>query len=345
MASSGSMLFLSREDLLALGAGDMNTIVPQVQAAFDAWNNNDVIQPPKVTLKYSDSHERYGGLVNVLPAALRDSRGAIFGLKALGAMPSNVGNGIPRATGLITLFDGETKTPIVCMDAQVISAMRTGAVTALAAKKLCPAGITRVGLIGAGVNMRTQLLGLVHAAPSIAQVKVYSRGDSKNDFVRTMAARFPDIDFAATTTAQQAVADAEVVVTCVANADTPVVSAADLSQPGLTVFNIGCLENEPILLKSMDLIVADYWEHSKHRGVQTHAVAYQKGYITDTDVVDLKDIISGAAAGRTTDSQRIFFCPTGLGVEDIAVARELFRLAVERDVGNKLELWSGQPWI
>lgn len=345
MESPGSILFLSREDLLGLGAGDMNMIVPQVEAAFHAWNKNDVLQPPKVTLKYSDEHEKYGGLVNVLPAALRDQNGTIFGLKALGAMPSNVDRGIPRATGLITLFDGETKTPIACMDAQVISAMRTGAVTAVAAKKLCPGGVTRLGMIGAGVNMRTQLLGLIHAIPSIAQVKVYSRGNSRHDFVKVMAQRFPKIDFIATKTAQEAVEYAEVVVTCVANSDTPVVSAADLSRPGLTVFNIGCLENEPVLLKSMDVIVADYWEHSKHRGVQTHAVAYQQGYINDEDVVDLKDIMSGSAAGRSNDAQRVFFCPTGLGVEDIAVARELFRRAVERSVGNRQQLWDGQPWI
>lgn len=320
-------------------------VVAQVESAFSAWNKGNVLQPAKTTLKYLDRHERYGGLVNVLPAAMRDERGEIYGVKQLGAMPSNVEYGLPRATGLITLFDGTTKTPVAVMDGQVVSAMRTGAVSALAARALCRADTKHLGLIGAGVNMRTQLMGLLHALPKVATVTVYSRGDSKHNFVSNMSKRFPQVDFRAANSSREAVEHADVVVTCVANADKPVVAADDLNRPGLTVFNIGCLENEPKLLASMDVVVADYWEHSKHRGVQTHAVAYQQGYIKDGDIIDLKDILAGAAKGRTSPEQRIFFAPTGLGVEDVAVARELLARAEAENVGQVMELWRGESWI
>lgn len=325
---------------------DISMVVGQVEAALLAWDRGDVLQPAKTTLKYLDQHERYGGLVNVLPAALRDERGEIYAVKALGAMPSNVEHGLPRATGVITLFDGTTKTPVAVMDGQVISAMRTGAVSALAARVLCSTDTKHLGLIGAGVNMRTQLLGLLYTLSELETVTVYSRGDSKHDFVATMSKRFPSVNFCAANSSREAVEHADVVVTCVANADQPVVAADDLNRPGLTVFNIGCLENEPKLLATMDLVVADYWEHSKHRGVQTHAVAYQQGYIRDEDVVDLKDIVGGGKVrGRTSREQRIFFAPTGLGVEDVAVAREILSRAESQNVGQLLELWSDEPWI
>ncbi|MGE5309513.1 MAG: hypothetical protein ACM3JF_00350, partial [Sphaerimonospora mesophila] len=190
MNRSHKLRFLSRDDVLALGGMDISMVVDQVEAALLAWNRGDVLQPAKTTLKYLDQHERYGGLVNVLPAALRDERGEIYGVKQLGAMPSNVEHGLPRATGVITLFDGTTKTPVAVMDGQVISAMRTGAVSALAARVLCSTDTKHLGLVGAGVNMRTQLLGLLHTLSEAETVTVYSRGDSKHDFVATMSKRF-----------------------------------------------------------------------------------------------------------------------------------------------------------
>ncbi len=323
----------------------MASVVPFVRRSFEAWQRHDVLQPAKTTLKYADMHEKYGGLVNVLPAAIRNEHETTYGVKIMGAMPSNTESGIPRATGIITLFDGDTKTPVVILDAQVISAMRTGAVSAIAAEKLCRKNSATLGLIGAGVNMRTQLLGLLSVLPHITTVNIFSRGQSKHDFVQTMSIQFPTITFTAHDSARDAVVDADVVVTCVANSDSPVVAAADLQSPGLTVFNIGCLENEPILLRSMDLIVADYWEHSKHRGIQTHAIAYQQGIISDSDVINLEDILSGAQAGRTNDQQRIFFCPTGLGMEDIAVAKAFFELAIAKQVGTSYQLWDKEAWI
>lgn len=345
MNRSHKMRFISRDDVIALGGMDMSMVVAQVESAFFAWNKGSVLQPAKTTLKYLDKHERYSGLINVLPAAMRDERGEIYGVKQLGSMPNNVEHGLPRATGVITLFDGDTKTPVAVMDGQVVSAMRTGAVSAMAARMLCRADTKHLGLIGAGVNMRTQLMGLLYVLPEVETVTVYSRGDSKHHFATTMSQRFPEIDFRAVDSSGKAVRHADVVVTCVANADVPVVAAADLDQSGLTVFNIGCLENEPVLLASMDVVVADYWEHSKHRGVQTHAVAYQQGYIRDEDVIDLKNILAGTAKGRTGPDQRIFFAPTGLGVEDVAVARELLARAEAENVGQLMELWRDEPWI
>lgn len=341
----GELLFLNRDDVIAAGGMDMSVIVPEIEKAFTALHAGNAIQPAKTTLKYAGAHEKYNGLVNVLPAALKDSESTIFGLKALGAMPSNVERGIPRATGLVVLFDGDTKTPKAIMDGQIISAMRTGAVSALAAKKLCRTDSKMLGLIGAGVNMRTQLLGLLSVLPEIEMVKVYSRGESKHDFVRNMSARFPALAFHATDSAEAAAECADVIVTCVANSDAPVVKKEALHRPGVTVFNIGCLENEPELLSDMDMIVSDYWEHSKHRGVQTHAVAFQRGIISDEAVVNLGEIIAGARPGRETNEQRIFFCPTGLGVEDIAVARRLVERAQQQNVGTNLQLWSDEKWM
>lgn len=104
-------------------------------------------------------------------------------------MLCNVEAGIPRSTGLILLFDPATKTPMGVMDAQAISATRTGGVTLLAAKKIADPSTEEISIVGAGVNMRTQLLGLKEALPSLRRVKVYSRNNTKNVFAEEMSKR------------------------------------------------------------------------------------------------------------------------------------------------------------
>ena len=125
----GQVLWLSRQDVLDAGGGDMALATQAVQEAFKAWQAGQALQPAKTSLRLAHKQqEAQAGVVNVLPAAVRTPVGTVFGVKALGAMPGNLTQGVPRATGTITLFDDAHKMPIAIMDAQVISAMRTGAV-------------------------------------------------------------------------------------------------------------------------------------------------------------------------------------------------------------------------
>ena len=138
------ILFLSLEDVIKCGGADINLASADIKKGFELLLKNKILQPCKTTLKDSTgAHEHSAGLVNVLPAYINLGEEEIFGCKVLGAMPSNVSIGIPRATGLINLFDSKTKTPLCVMEAQVISATRTGAVTMLAAKKNSPQGHRR----------------------------------------------------------------------------------------------------------------------------------------------------------------------------------------------------------
>ncbi len=83
------------------------------------------------------------------------------GLKAIASFPRNpFKHGLPRASALITLQDVELGLPRVVMDGTLISAMRTGAVSGVGARYLAREDVTSVGLIGAGVQSRTQLMAL-----------------------------------------------------------------------------------------------------------------------------------------------------------------------------------------
>jgi N-[(2S)-2-amino-2-carboxyethyl]-L-glutamate dehydrogenase len=343
--SKHEILFLSLEQVIELGGARVDLAAKDLEEGFHLLANKNVLQPFKTTLKPSHKgHEYHQGLVNFLPTYIEGPNYEIYGCKALGAMPKNVEQGIPRATGIITLFDPVTKTPTCIMDAQVISATRTGAVSYLATKKLVNYNATEIGLIGAGVNMRTQLTGVKLAHPKLQRAYVYSRGESKYLFAKEMSHKL-EMDVIAVESAQEAVKNKLIVITCLPNVAAPVVKADWIVDRGITQFNIGCYESETSLLKRMDRVIADIWEQGKHRGVQTHAIAVQQGIISENIIEDFCPIVIGEKVGRTREDENIFFAPTGLGFEDVIVAHRIYKEALRQNIGTKLPLWNSSNWI
>jgi len=339
------VLFLSLEDVLACGGGDVGAAAQDVLRGFELLARARVLQPHKVSVKPPNRGvETRSGLINTLPCYVEDEEHSYFGFKILGAMPGNVKVGLPRATGLILLYDGESKTPLCIMDAQAISATRTGAVTALAAQKLVDPGVEEVGLVGAGVNMRTQLLGLKHALPRLAKARVYSRRGSRFTFARQLSKRL-NMKIVPVETPAEAVRDQQLVVTCLANVTTPIVRHDWYRQGGLSVFNIGCFESDAELLTTMDRLIADLWEHSRSRGVQTLPQAVSRGLVPGERVENLGPILLGHVDGRKSAEERIFFSPVGLGFEDALVGWRVFEQARRQGLGVRLTLWKNPRWI
>ncbi|WNG48438.1 ornithine cyclodeaminase family protein [Archangium minus] len=339
------MLCLSLEDVVACGGADVVRASEDVRRGFELLLRGRVVQPTKTSMRSPRPvPEPEVGCINFMPSLLLADGEEILGCKSMGAMPANVALGLPRATGLITLFDAHTKLPRCIMDAQVISATRTGAVSLLAAQKLVPPDTQEVGLIGAGVNMRTQLLGLQQAVPGLRRARVYSEGASKDCFAEEMSRR-THLDIRPVASAEEAVRDCSFVVTCVSRDDQPVVRERWIGQSGVTVFSIGGFEVEASLLTRMDRVIADRWVDVKSRNVQTHAFAVAGGLIPESRVEDLGPILAGERSGRTSRHESIFFSPVGLAFEDILVADRVFREALQRGVGQRVQLWSSSKWI
>lgn len=340
-----NLLFLSHEDVITNGGMDIETAIKEIEVGFHAFDQGNVLQPQKTTLKFAKKgSEGNTGLVNFLPAYAQIDGIEIYSCKSLGAMPSNVDQGLPRAVGLITLFDPATKAPICIMDGQVISAIRTGAISALAANKLVDQSVESIGLVGAGVNMRTQLLGISKVLKNLRTVHVYSRNDSKHEFAEVMGLR-TGLNILPVNTAEEAIQGKKLIVSCLPNGVQPVVKDAWVLKKGVTAFNIGGHEMEETLLGRMDRIVADIWEHAKHRASQTHAKAVVKNIIDESAIEDLTPIIVGRKEGRTSMEQNIFFCPTGLGFADAIIAWRIYQNALASKTGQNVKQWQDCKWI
>jgi len=336
-----NLLFLSQADVLASGGADMAAAIADAREGFALFMDGKINQPHKVTLK--DSKHDPGSIINFMPVSIETPTGTIISCKSVSVMAADPID-VPRIEGLITLFDPATKAPLCIMDGAVISAMRTGAVTAVAAAKLAELKATEIGLIGAGVNMRTQLFGLQAVLPKLQRVRVYSRGRSKHDFARDLSQRL-HLDIVPVDTAEAAVRDLPIVVNCIIPGGTPFIDSSWLNPAGFSLFNVGGRVIDPEILQTFDRIVVDSWEHSRHRGGQTHALAVEAGVLDPNRIEDLGPILAGDRLGRESPHDRIYFSPVGMGFADGLVADRVYRAALAAGRGTTLELHSDQPWI
>ncbi|MGH9159307.1 MAG: hypothetical protein ACRD2X_04895 [Vicinamibacteraceae bacterium] len=129
------------------------------------------------------------GRINAMPGYI-GGQVHMAGIKWLGGSPSNPQRrGIPRASGILILTDPETMVPLAILEGALISALRTGAVTGSAARYLARPDSRVAGLIGAGVQGRTQLMPLKESLLSICEPRVFDLDGSRlATFCREMSA-------------------------------------------------------------------------------------------------------------------------------------------------------------
>ena len=341
MASKAEFIYLSQEDVRATGI-NMPKMIQIIERLFVLHGEGKVNLPMKVIL---DLGERERGRINALPAYI-GGEFEICGMKWISGFPPNPSKyGIPRAHALIILNDSETGVPLAVMDGTYISAMRTGAVTGVGAKYLGNPDSEMVGIIGCGVQAKTQIMAIKAAIPSIKVLKGYDvRGEASQQFAK-WASEELGIRSEAVKTAKEAVEGSDIIVT-VTVADEPIVKDAWLKKGSLFAHVGSYQEEEEAVIFNTDKVVVDIWEEVLHRGTPLLAKLYKAGKIKKEKIyADIGDIVAGKKKGRTSRQERIFFSPLGLGSEDVAVASIVYKEAKKKGLGVSLRLWESPAII
>jgi len=319
----------------------MEPTIGVVRDAFRLQALGDTRLPSKPTIRWSDaidSEEREGRIM-AMPAYVGGDMD-VAGLKWIPSVPDNAARGLPRGIGLIVLTDRVTGLPLAVMDGTVVSAMRTGAVTGLCCALLAREGSSVATLLGAGVQARTQLLGLRASLPGLSEIRVW-------DVVPGRAAAFcaeahggPRL--VAVEDPEGACRGADVIVP-VTMAREPYVPPAWLGPGGLFV-SISSLDPTVELIRAADVLVCDVWEHETEHESRPFARAVAAGAVRREDVVELGDLVCGRRAGRTAPEQRIFVSAVGLAIEDVAAAHRVYLRARDLGLGTRLSLWDKPMW-
>ncbi len=319
----------------------MTHLLPMVEAieivedAFREKGLGKVQMPSKPYLYFP----RYGGDLRVMPAYIESLDFA--GVKIVNSHPENPErHGLPSVIGTLILIDPRTGEPKAIMGANGLTAMRTGAAGAVAARHLARQDSGIVGLVGSGVQARTQLLGLGEVLKDIVQVRVHDLRRERAD-VFCKDEMWPDAwSMEAVDTPRAAVKGSDVVVTTTPSRS-PIIRRSWIA-PGTHINAIGAdapgkqeLELQ-ILLDSR--IVVDDWEQACHGGEISRAVS--KGIVTKETVYgELGEVVCGKVSGRVCREDITVFDSTGLGIQDIGVAAYVYKRAVQEDRGQQIDIW------
>lgn len=241
---------------------------------------------------------------------------------------------------LILLFSVESGDLVAQIEADYVGQMRTGAASGVATKFLARANAKTVGIIGAGLQARTQLEA-ISLTRKIENVRAFSRDPQRRETFASEMSTMLKIPVVAVPTAEQAVRDLDIVVTSTTSTN-PVVEGRWLT-PGTHINAIGANfpqkhELDAEAIRRCDVITADSREQSKLESgdlIQMYGDDQRRW----TNVINFAEIVSGKTPGRTNDQQITLFKSNGIAVEDIVVAGRIYEIAKEKRMGRQLTLW------
>jgi len=323
---SGQVLYLSQADVEAVGV-TMAEVVKAVEIAFREKGEGKVEMPPKPGI-----HPGGGdNFIHAMPAYIPALRSA--GVKWVSGFPENSKRGLPYITGLLIFNDVETGVPLSVMDCIWITGMRTGAATAVAAKMLARPESSVVGVLGCGVQGRTNVEALQVLFP-VERVMAYDLDtEAARRYAEDIQGRL-GLEVRVVDTPRQAVSGCDLVVT----------AGPILKKPHATI-QAGWLD-EGAFASLVDF--DSYWHPAAMREADkfcTDDLAqlqyYQSvGYFQGIPPVhaDLGELVVGAKPGRETGTERTMTANLGLALDDMAVAPLLYKKAVEQGIGTWLPL-------
>jgi ornithine cyclodeaminase len=348
MSEKIEVLWLSQEDVIAAGGLDMALIVNTVEDVFRLFGNSDYALPIKVSLQWEWDDPPPGeqrNHLNIMPGYVGGQLNAA-GFKAVASFPRNpFKHNLPRASALIVLNDTELGLPLAVMDGTVISAMRTGAVSGVGAKYLAREDVTRAGLIGAGVQSRTQLMALKVTRPNLRQAMIFDIcRDRAEAFAEEMSDRL-SLDIRVADNAEEVARQVKILVTVTTNITDPIIHHGWLT-PGSFYAHVSGYECEYDVIHHADKVLVDDWELVKARMYSTVALMWRDGQFADNDLyAEFGEVVSGRKAGRENDQETIIFSPIGLALHDVAVAHRIYETAVAKELGQKVILWDSPVWM
>jgi alanine dehydrogenase len=320
-------LVLTRGDVLALLS--LPECIDAVERAFRLHAEGRTLAPGVLGI-----HAPGGGF-HIKAAGLTGEPG-YFAAKTNANFPGNARHGLPTIQGTVLLADASRGLPLAIMDSGSITALRTAAATAVAARHLARPDARTITLVGCGAQAEVQLAALAAVRP-LERAWVLDVDPGRAAALASRAAVALGFRVEATADLAAALRQSDVAVTC-----TPARKAFVMREDvraGTFIAAVGAdsqgkQELEPALLASATLVV-DVLEQCAEIGELQHALA--AGLLTRAGVhAELADVVTGRRPGRTRPDEITVFDSTGTALQDVAAAVVVYEKA--RAAGRGLEV-------
>ena len=326
------VLILSRSDLEKVLS--IKDVIDVVEAAFSELKRGTAILPQRATVTLT----KEAGWLGVMPAYL--GKMSSLSTKIVTVFEKNLEKKIPTIMATVILNSTETGAPLAIMEGTFITAMRTGAVCGVATKYLARKDSKTVGVFGAGVQARTQLMA-VCAVRNIRRAFVYDMfKDRANAFAIEMSKTL-NIPIE-TREPEDIVKESDIIITAT-TAKTPIFDG-NLVNQGTHLNLIGSFkpdvrEVDEVVIKKSKIVVDQKSAALEEAG--DIIIPLKAGIITEEDIyAELGELVTRIKPGRTSDSEITLFKSVGLGIQDCATAWLAYTKAKEKGIYKEVNLFS-----
>jgi ornithine cyclodeaminase/alanine dehydrogenase-like protein (mu-crystallin family) len=319
-------LYLSRADVESVGMS-MTDVVTAVEDVLREKGCGRVEMPPKRGV-----HPMPESAINAMPGYVPTEK--VAGIKWVTRYLPNLEKGLPYVLGLLILNDFETGVPLCVMDCAWVTAVRTGAASAVAAKYLARKDSRQIGILAAGVQGRSNLEAMKVVFPNLELARVFDiRRDTADRYAREMSAQLK-MRIEVTDFPQAAVEGADIVVTCgpILHDPNPVVEISWLKKGVfLSAVDLDSYIKPEVFNAARKLYTDD---------VEQFMGYSRQGYFAGIrePIGDLGELVAGTKPARQSADELTMTANLGLAVEDIAIAARVYRAAKELGLGCRLPL-------
>lgn len=286
------------------------------------------------------------------------------GMKWYGSNVENKEKGLPRSILTLILNDKDTGAPLAFMSANILSAYRTGAVPGVGFKYFARKGADTIGIVGPGVMSKTALAAAMAVCPSLKRVKVKGRGKaSLKKFISYIKEEYPEVEAYGVETIEEAVRDSDIVSVSTSSPtgnpnDYPYI-AEEWVKPGAVIESTAALRLDDDFVINRARTVTDNiklyeaWEEEMkpqaYRTIPIPAVRVmdlvEEGKMDKSKVDDLGDILLGKIPVHRKEDEVVIYSVGGMPVEDIAWGSCIYKNALQKGIGTKLNLWEAPQMV
>ncbi len=369
-------IYLNEEDMIKAGVTDMAGCVEAMEEMFKLLKAGDY----RMGGPNGNSH----GVMMTFPAtspfpnmpidgpdrrfmAMPAYLGGTFdmaGMKWYGSNTDNKKKGLPRSILMLTLNDKDTGAPLAYMSANILSAFRTGAVPGVGVKYFAREDAEAVGIIGPGVMSKTAFDAVMAVRPAIKTVKVKGRSRKSIDsFIHYIREKYPQImDIRIADTEEEAVRDADIVSIATSSPtgdpslypyirEEWIKPGAVLCCPASARFDDDFILNRARNVAD-NIQLYEAWEEEMefpaYHSIPIPAVhcmdLIAEGRMQKDQIDDLGEVLTGKVPVHRRKDEIIIYSVGGMPIEDVAWGTIVYRNALEKGIGTKLNLWS-EPYL
>ncbi len=299
----------------------MQDLAVEIEEDFRRWPLFD--KTPRVA-SHSDV-----GVIELMPT----SDGETYGFKYVNGHPSNMAQGLQTVTAFGLLADVATGYPLLLSEMTILTALRTAATSAMAAKWLAPKNATTMALIGNGAQAEFQALAF-KAVCGVTEVRLYDIDPAATaKCARNLAGS--GLTITPCTTPEQAIEGAQIITTVTADKNYATILTDNMVGSGVHINGVGgdCPGktelHRDILLRST--IFVEY-------PPQTRIEGEIQQLPPDHPVTELWQVITAATPGRTSAAEVTLFDSVGFAIEDFAALRYIRRKITETGLFTNLDM-------